>query len=163
MRYQRLRKRLHKCYTECHGFIRSHPCIITFSVLLWTLFLSQTQSQIYVTTDGQSASLSWYKAPMWGVRRDIYFCQLQACRCGALFLTRGRVCHLLELQSAVISLLSGCTICILHVIKFMYMQHIYKASVSPDLVQQVVPYHLSLLLQQQSNHLNGRMLDRRQV
>jgi hypothetical protein len=27
---------------------------------------SQSQSQGYVTTDGQSASLSWNKAPLWG-------------------------------------------------------------------------------------------------
>jgi hypothetical protein len=29
-------------------------------------------------TDGQSASLSWYKAPMWGLRPDVYFCQTVA-------------------------------------------------------------------------------------
>jgi hypothetical protein len=38
-----------------------------------------------------------------------------------LSLTRGRVCHLPESQSAVVSLLSVCTICILHVIKRMYI------------------------------------------
>jgi hypothetical protein len=27
----------------------------------------------HVTTDGQSASLSWYKAPNWGLRPDFYF------------------------------------------------------------------------------------------
>jgi hypothetical protein len=32
----------------------------------------------YVTTDGQSASLSWYKTPMWGLRPDLYFCQAAA-------------------------------------------------------------------------------------
>jgi hypothetical protein len=50
--------------------------------------------------------------------------QLQICRCGALSLTRGRACLLPESQSAVISLLSVCTIFILHVIKYMYIQHI---------------------------------------
>jgi hypothetical protein len=44
--------------------------------------------------------------------------------CGALSLTRGRVCRFPESQSAVISLLLVCTICILHVIKCMYIQHI---------------------------------------
>jgi hypothetical protein len=48
---------------------------------------------------------------------------LQSCRYGALSLTRGRVC-LPESQSAEISPLSVCTICILHVIKCTYMQHI---------------------------------------
>jgi hypothetical protein len=46
--------------------------------------------------------------------------RLQAFWCGALSLTRGRVCHLPESQSAVLSLLSVCTIYILHVIKRMY-------------------------------------------
>jgi hypothetical protein len=36
--------------------------------------------------------------------------RLQACWCGALSLTRGRVCHLPESQSAVVSLLSVCTV-----------------------------------------------------
>jgi hypothetical protein len=40
---------------------------------------------------------------------------------GALSLTRGRVCHLPKSQSAVVSLLSVCTIYILHVIKRMYI------------------------------------------
>jgi hypothetical protein len=35
----------------------------------------QTQSQIYVTTDDQSASLSWNKAPIWGLQPDFYYCQ----------------------------------------------------------------------------------------
>jgi hypothetical protein len=33
-----------------------------------------SQSQSYVTTDGQSASLSWNKAPFWGLRPDLYYC-----------------------------------------------------------------------------------------
>jgi hypothetical protein len=39
---------------------------------------------------------------------------------------------------------------------------IYKASVSPGSVQQILSYYKLLLLQRQSTHLNGRMLDRRQ-
>jgi hypothetical protein len=34
-----------------------------------------SQSQSYVTTDGQSASLSWNKAPIWGLRQYLYYCQ----------------------------------------------------------------------------------------
>jgi hypothetical protein len=33
---------------------------------------SESESESYVTTDGQSASLSWNKAPIWGLRPDIY-------------------------------------------------------------------------------------------
>jgi hypothetical protein len=36
---------------------------------------SKSQNQSYVTTDGQSASLSWNKAPIWGVNPD--FCYYQ--------------------------------------------------------------------------------------
>jgi hypothetical protein len=32
----------------------------------------------YVTTEGQSASLSWNKAPIWGLRPDLYYCQTVA-------------------------------------------------------------------------------------
>jgi hypothetical protein len=34
----------------------------------------KSQSQSYVTTDGQSASLSWNEAPIWGLRPDLYYC-----------------------------------------------------------------------------------------
>jgi hypothetical protein len=33
-----------------------------------------TESESYVTTDGQPASLSWSKAPIWGLRPDLYYC-----------------------------------------------------------------------------------------
>jgi hypothetical protein len=32
----------------------------------------------YVATDGQSASLSWNKAPIWGLRPNFYYCQTVA-------------------------------------------------------------------------------------
>jgi hypothetical protein len=35
--------------------------------------ISEAESESYVTTDGQSASLSWYKAPTRGLRPDFYF------------------------------------------------------------------------------------------
>jgi hypothetical protein len=33
-----------------------------------------SQSQSYITTDGQPASLSWNKAPTWGLRPDLDYC-----------------------------------------------------------------------------------------
>jgi hypothetical protein len=39
---------------------------------------SQSQSQSYVTTDGQPASLSWNKAPIWGLRPDLDYCRTVA-------------------------------------------------------------------------------------
>jgi hypothetical protein len=66
----------------------------------------ESESESYVTTDGQSASLFWYKAPIRGLRADLYYCQTVA---GLLMwgapLTRQRVCRLqllLALASAVI-------------------------------------------------------------
>jgi hypothetical protein len=35
----------------------------------------RSESESYVTTDGQSASLSWIKEPIWGLRSDFYYCQ----------------------------------------------------------------------------------------
>jgi hypothetical protein len=41
----------------------------------WETDSNQSQSQSYVTTDGQSASLSWCQAPIWGLGPDFYYCQ----------------------------------------------------------------------------------------
>jgi hypothetical protein len=63
------------------------------------------QLPLHSSTKSQSASLSWNKAPIWGLRPDFYYCQLWVCWCGALSLTRVRVCRvqlLLALTSAVI-------------------------------------------------------------
>jgi hypothetical protein len=66
----------------------------------------QAESESHVTTDGQSTSLSWNKAPIWVLRPDFYFSLTVAfCWCGAPSVTRGRVCRLqllLVLASAVI-------------------------------------------------------------
>jgi hypothetical protein len=37
-----------------------------------------TESESCIPTDGQSASLSWNKAPIWGLRPDFYYCQTVA-------------------------------------------------------------------------------------
>jgi hypothetical protein len=39
----------------------------------WTL--ESIESESYVTTDGQPASLSWNKAPIWGLRPDLDYSQ----------------------------------------------------------------------------------------
>jgi hypothetical protein len=59
---------------------------------------SNSQSQSYITTDSQSASSSWYKAPIWDLRLIfpilslIIFRQFHVCWCWAPSLTRSRVC-----------------------------------------------------------------------
>jgi hypothetical protein len=34
---------------------------------------ASNESESYVTTDGQPASLSWNKASFWGLRQDLYY------------------------------------------------------------------------------------------
>jgi hypothetical protein len=48
---------------------------LCFCILLsYSVFCSKFKVQSYVTTDGQPASLSWNKAPIWGLRPDLdYF------------------------------------------------------------------------------------------
>jgi hypothetical protein len=66
----------------------------------------RSQSQSYVTTDGQLTCLSWYQAPISGPRPDYFYRQtLRFCCCGSPSLTRGWVCRLqllLALASEVI-------------------------------------------------------------
>jgi hypothetical protein len=40
------------------------------------VFESRVES--YVTTDGQSVTVSWNKAPIWGLRQGVYYCQTAA-------------------------------------------------------------------------------------
>jgi hypothetical protein len=46
-------------------------CLSPYWQINWSL-------ESYVTTDGQSASLSWNKAPIWGLPLDFYYCQTVA-------------------------------------------------------------------------------------
>jgi hypothetical protein len=68
--------------------------------------LKPSQSQNYVTTDSQSASLSWCQAPIWVLRPDFYYCQIVAglLMWSALSLTRERACrlHLLLVLASVV-------------------------------------------------------------
>jgi hypothetical protein len=81
----------------------------TNALLFWltpTQLTKRSLSLSYVTTGGQSASLSWNKAPIWVLWQDfIIVRQLLVCWFGAPSLTRGRFCRLqllLILASAVI-------------------------------------------------------------
>jgi hypothetical protein len=52
-------------------FLRFHHQIFRYAI-------TKFESESYVTTDGQSASLSWNKAPIWGLRPEYYYCQTVA-------------------------------------------------------------------------------------
>jgi hypothetical protein len=57
--------------------------------------VAESEPESYITINGQSASLSWNKAPIWGLNDYIFIVrQLRVCWCGAPSLTIGRVCHL---------------------------------------------------------------------
>jgi hypothetical protein len=64
-------------------------------VLSLMKFEDQNQSQSHITSGGQSASMSWCRAPS-GTHDQTLFPvgQLLSCPCGAPSLTRGWVCHL---------------------------------------------------------------------
>jgi hypothetical protein len=98
---------------------------------------------IYFGTDGQSIGLSWNKAPIWGLRPDLYYCLTVAdLMWGALSDERTGLSF--DRVTAVVSLLSVCTIYILHVIKRMYVYTIYSRPLSAQdqcSVQQSMPYY----------------------
>jgi hypothetical protein len=50
------------------GFALSNIANIFVNMILST----ESESEAYITTDSQSTSLSWNKAPIWGLRPDIY-------------------------------------------------------------------------------------------
>jgi hypothetical protein len=96
-------------YSSSHiEFLLNDVCLANASTeYLTNLVLVPTTTGIksYVTTDGQSTSLSWNEAPIWILGPEFYYCQTVA---GLLLwgdLTRGRVCCLqllLVLASTVI-------------------------------------------------------------
>jgi hypothetical protein len=82
------------------------------SLLLWRRTKNHcSQSESYVTTDGQSVSLSWNKAFLWRLRPDFYYCQTAASLLmqGAS-LTRGRVCRLQLLLALAIAVILWCKV-----------------------------------------------------
>jgi hypothetical protein len=56
--------------TRCFFLFESY-CPVHVGRPLWRV---TDCSESYVTTDGQPASLSWNKAPFWGLRPDLYYC-----------------------------------------------------------------------------------------
>jgi hypothetical protein len=57
------------------GFMTIFYCLRSKTSLM---ILSQVESSLYVTTEGQSASVSWNKASIWGLWPDFYYCQTVA-------------------------------------------------------------------------------------
>jgi hypothetical protein len=53
-------------------------CVILVVRFISLTFTRSSRVESYVTTDGQSASLSRNKAPIWGLRPNFYYCQTVA-------------------------------------------------------------------------------------
>jgi hypothetical protein len=94
------------CYAfACRCLITAHYILTQYSGTLLRYPTSErrfsAQIQSYITTDGQSASLSWCQAPTWDPQPTfpilslIIFRQFRVCWCGAPSLTRSRVCNFL--------------------------------------------------------------------
>jgi hypothetical protein len=62
-------------FTITVNYNSSHIELLLNDVCLTNLY---EESESYVTTDGQSASLSWNKAPFWGLRPDLDYSQTVA-------------------------------------------------------------------------------------
>jgi hypothetical protein len=54
--------------------VTSEQLLSPLWILRLTAKLFSLSFESYITTDGQSASLSWNKAPVWGLRPDLYYC-----------------------------------------------------------------------------------------
>jgi hypothetical protein len=52
--------------------------LVTWMAAYLTAVTDQTEFESYVTTDGQSASLFWNKAPIWCLRPDLHYCKIVA-------------------------------------------------------------------------------------
>jgi hypothetical protein len=89
-------------------FIYSQAHILPGWRLGTRLNSSKSESESYITIDGQSTSLSWNKAPMWGLRPDFYYCQTVACMLiWGRSLTRGRVWRLRFLMAVASAVILG--------------------------------------------------------
>jgi hypothetical protein len=86
------------------GMLLSEICgLVSIGRPLWRENGSAICSVItrsYFTTESQSVSMSWYRAPLWDLWPGITSCRnfavwkFRFCFCGAPSLTRGRVCNL---------------------------------------------------------------------
>jgi hypothetical protein len=109
----------------------------------WLVSKSKVKSQSNVTTDGQSVSMSWCRVHC-GTCDSILLSvwKLLCYLCGAPSLTRDRVCPLLVTVTVFSPLSKFNIIFILQITHVLCIYSIYKASVNPGSVQQIMPHHL---------------------
>jgi hypothetical protein len=65
----------HKIKTS---LLTSSDFCVWYLILTSCYHLSRVVSSLMLTTDGQSTSVSWNKAPIWGLGPDFYYCQTVA-------------------------------------------------------------------------------------
>jgi hypothetical protein len=89
----------------CNQILSEFYCLVFVGRPLWREFGSVSCQYIIISKskllyDWQSVSMSWYQAPLWGLRSDIISCRnvavwnLRSCICGAPSLMRRWVCNL---------------------------------------------------------------------
>jgi hypothetical protein len=61
------------CASDLPEFSRIPTSLPDFSLLASDLNSAKSESESYVTVDGESTSLSWNKAPIWGLWSDFYY------------------------------------------------------------------------------------------
>jgi hypothetical protein len=66
------------CWLTFHSWTLNLRINQSRMTALLRLNRSESDSESYVTTYGQSARLSWNKAPIWDLRPDFYYCQTVA-------------------------------------------------------------------------------------
>jgi hypothetical protein len=72
--FGRLFKNILMLYLSCRYNI--YAIFLLFLKSMYYIAVPNPESnRSYITTDGQSASLSWCQAPIWGPRLDFCYCQ----------------------------------------------------------------------------------------
>jgi hypothetical protein len=129
-----------------HIWTRSNRWLYCYVILLgyhpgsprahWSLSRNALSKSVTLcTTDGQSASLSWNKAPIWGLRPDLYYCLTVA----------GALCERTVLSFARVTVISSKSCQYVQFTFYMLLNvciyNTYKASVSLGSVQQIMPHY----------------------
>jgi hypothetical protein len=75
---RRLTPNIHGAKSQTTAFFRSCLSYISYATRAAYELTSECESESYITTDVQLASLSWNKAPIWGLGPEFYYCQTVA-------------------------------------------------------------------------------------
>jgi hypothetical protein len=66
-------------YLRLHTIITAHTLNSFWTTSVWRIPMRNLWLDLMSSRVGQSASVSWNKALIWGIRPDIYYCQTVGC------------------------------------------------------------------------------------